>query len=203
MKPKFKTTYMELVTWHHLVIFVVTETRMSGSKADAIIRSLPFDGAYSTETLGFAGGIWLFWRSDLVDVKVISATEQEVHALVRVSPSSSHWLLSAIYASPRFADRLVLWNNLKLIADSHNLPWAVMGDFNDMVSQEEKFGGNPICHTRVRAYMNCMDYCHLLDLGFSGPKFTWTNMRGVADLIQERIDRAWANSNWKLLFPEA
>jgi hypothetical protein len=203
MKPKFKQTFMELVNWHHPVIFVVTETRMSGTKADNILRSLPFDGGFSTDTIGFAGGIWLLWRSDLVDVEVISATEQEVHALVRVSPSSSPWLLSAIYASPRFADRLVLWNNLKLIADSHNIPWAVMGDFNDIVSSDEKFGGNLICRTRVQAYLNCMDYCHLIDLGFSGPKFTWTNMRGVMDLIQERLDRAWANSNWKLIFPEA
>ena len=176
MKPKFKTTFMELVSWHHPVIFVVTETHISGSKDDTIIRSLPFDGAYSTETLGFAGGIWFLWRSDLVDVEVISATEQEVHALVRVSPSTSHWLLSAIYASPRFVDRIILWNNLKLVADSHNLPWAVIEDFNDMVFQDKKFGGNPICCTRVRAYMDCMDYCHLLNLSFSGPKFTWTNM---------------------------
>ena len=28
----------------------------SGVKADNIIRNLPFDGAYSTNTLGFAGG---------------------------------------------------------------------------------------------------------------------------------------------------
>jgi hypothetical protein len=25
----------------------------------------------------------------------------------------------------------------------------------------------------------------------------------VADLIQERLDRGWANTDWKLLFPEA
>ena len=107
MKPKFKQTFMELVNWHHPVIFVVTETRMSGTKVDNILRTLPFDGAFSTDTIGFAGGIWLLWRSDLVDVEVISVTEQEVHALVRVSPSSSPWLLSAIYASPRFVDRLI------------------------------------------------------------------------------------------------
>jgi hypothetical protein len=42
-----------------------------------------------------------------------------------------------------------------------------------------------------------------MDLGFSGPKFTWTNLRGVADLIQERLDKGWANSEWKTNFPEA
>jgi hypothetical protein len=78
-----------------------------------------------------------------------------------------------------------------------------MGDFNDVTSQDEKFGGNVVCRRRIQAYTECMDYCQLMDLGFSGPKFTWTNMQGVADLIQERLDRGWANTDWKLLFPEA
>jgi hypothetical protein len=116
MKPKFKTTLLDLVSWHHHAIVVVIETRMGGAKADAIIRTLPFDGAYSTETIGFAGGIWLFWLSDMVDVEVLSATEQEIHALIQVNSSPSPWLLSAIYASPRFVDRCVLWNNLITVA---------------------------------------------------------------------------------------
>lgn len=82
MKPKFKTTLLDLVSWHHPAIVVVIETRMGRAKADAIIRTLPFDRAYSTETIGFAGGIWLFWRSDTVDVEVLSAMEQEIHALI-------------------------------------------------------------------------------------------------------------------------
>jgi hypothetical protein len=122
MKPKFKSTLLDLVSWHRPAMVIVTETRMGGQKAEAIIRSLPFDGAHFTDTIGFAGGIWLLWRSDMVDVDVLSATEQEIHALIRVSPTSPPWLISAIYASPRFADRCILWNNLKIIADCHSIP---------------------------------------------------------------------------------
>ena len=43
----------------------------------------------------------------------------------------------------------------------------------------------------------------MLDLGFSGPKFTWTNKKGVEDLIQCRLDRCWANPAWKAFFDEA
>ena len=78
-----------------------------------------------------------------------------------------------------------------------------MGDFNDMTTEDEKFGGNPVSSRRILAYKGCMDYCNLMDIGFSGPKFTWTNMKGMADLIQERLDRCWINADWKLLFPEA
>ena len=100
MKPNFKKTALDLIEWHQPAIFVITETRIDGPRADFIIRGLPFDGAYSTETIGFAGGIWLLWRSDLVEMDILSATEQEIHAIVQVRSLSQSWLLSAVYGSP-------------------------------------------------------------------------------------------------------
>ena len=47
-----------------------------------------------------------------------------------------------------------------------------MGDFNEELSNEEKSGGNPICMRRVKAIKECMNACHVMDLGFLGPKFT-------------------------------
>lgn len=43
----------------------------------------------------------------------------------------------------------------------------------------------------------------MIDLGFSGPTFTWTNRRDIGGLIQTRLDRCWANPSWTLAFPEA
>ena len=203
MKPTFLKTALDLVEWHQPVIFIITETRLDGPRADGIIRKLPFDGAYSTETIGFAGGIWLLWRSDSVSLDILSATEQEIHAIVQVRSFSQHWLLSAIYGSPRFREMCILWNNLRVLSVRHNLPWAVMGDFNDVTKEEEKKGGNGICRKRVFKYTDCMDFCNLLDLGFSGSIFTWTNKRDISGLIQQRLDRVWANSDWKAIFPEA
>ena len=182
---------------------VITETRMGGDQADAIIRTLPFNGAYSTETIGYVGGIWLLWNSDFVDVEILSTTKQEVNALIRVNSSSLTWLISAIYASPIFVEKCILCNNLRIIASRHNLPWLALGDFNDVLSEDDKFGGNGIYGRRVRAYREYMNECKLLDLGFSGPKYTWTNKRDVSNLIQQRLDREWANTEWKLNFPKA
>ena len=57
---------MDLVEWHLPILMVITETRLSRARANENIESLPFDGAVVTDTIGFAGGIWLLWRSNLV-----------------------------------------------------------------------------------------------------------------------------------------
>ena len=122
-------------------------------------------------------------------MEILSAMEQEIHALIRVKSSSLTWLISVIYASSRFAKKCILWNNFKIIASRHNLPWFALGDFNDVLSEDEKFSSNGISGKRVRAYQECMNECNLLDLGFSGPKYTWTNKRDMANLIHKILDR--------------
>lgn len=48
-----------------------------------------------------------------------------------------------------------------------------------------------------------MNFCNMIDLGYSGAAFTWTNRRDVDALIHQRIDRCWGNPPWNLAFPDA
>ena len=70
----------------------------------------------------------------MVDLDVLAATKQEVHAIVKVLNSPTPWLLSSIYGSPRFEERQVLWDNLCLVSLLHNLPWSIVGDINDVLN---------------------------------------------------------------------
>ncbi|KAG6643272.1 hypothetical protein CIPAW_09G198500 [Carya illinoinensis] len=42
-----------------------------------------------------------------------------------------------------------------------------------------------------------------MDLGFSGPKYTWSNNRQDSSRIRERLDRGISKLSWNNLFPEA
>ncbi|XP_056683220.1 uncharacterized protein [Spinacia oleracea] len=80
-------------------------------------------------------------------------------------------------------------------------PWLVVGDSNEVTSQSEKMGGRPFRSGQCTDLQNFMDVAGLVDLGYHGNPYTWTNARDGAGLIKERLDRALANSPWIDTFP--
>ncbi|KAK7835125.1 hypothetical protein CFP56_023809 [Quercus suber] len=143
-KPSFQKRVKELVHNHNPAILVVMETRVGGNRAREITESLPFDEAIRSDAIGFAGGVWVLWNSDRVDVAHLASTEQEIHCTVKVRTSNVIWLLSAVYASPRSAERHILWNNLMKVAELHNMSWVIAGDFNEPLLNDDKFGGRAV-----------------------------------------------------------
>ena len=59
--------------------------------------------------------------------------------IIRVPSSSQYtpWLFSAIYASPILHKRMHLWTYLKYVVFEYNMPWLVMGDFNELLDAIE------------------------------------------------------------------
>ena len=68
-------------------------------------------------------------------------------------------------------------------------------DFNEMINQGEKMGGRPVILNLYSTFNNTMHDYNLIDLGFNGLKFTWTN-RCKRNVIYERLDRGWGNMEW-------
>ncbi|XP_075658740.1 uncharacterized protein LOC142628551 [Castanea sativa] len=201
LNPEFQNHVRELVQHHNPAMLIVMETRVGADRAKEITDRLPFDEAIHTETIGYAGGLWLLWKSDRVIVKPLATTEQEIHVSVKVRPSDSECIFSAVYASPRFNERCVLWNNLVNVASLHSSPWIIAGDFNEVLADDEKYGGRVVNANRALLFKDCLDARNMVDLGFSGPRFTWSNRRGFRNLIQERLDRFFGNPKWCTLYP--
>lgn len=135
----------------------------------------------------------MLWNSERVDVTLMSSTEQEIHATVKVSNSYSNWLFSTIYASLRSAERYILWNNLIKVSELHNLPWVMAGDFNKPLTEEDKYGGRAVGVNRSLLFKECLAKCSMIDIGFTWAWFTWTNKRPIQSLIQEWIDKFFVN----------
>jgi hypothetical protein len=77
----------------------------------------------------------------------------------------------------------------------------VFGDFNLVLTNEEKSGGNPIEPNITTSFRNTLCHCDLQDLGFKGCIYTWTNNHQGEQIIHSRLDRFLATSDWILNFP--
>ncbi|KAL8540811.1 hypothetical protein ACS0TY_002143 [Phlomoides rotata] len=64
----------------------------------------------------------------------------------------------------------------------------------------EKRGGNARSSSRMEAFRDCVDRCGLVDLGFVGHDFTWTNKQGGVANIEERLDHGMASVGWMDMF---
>jgi hypothetical protein len=74
----------------------------------------------------------------------------------------------------------------------------VLGDFNEILYSSEKEGGATRAPRYMQAFQDCLSQCSLEDLGYTGDKFTWRRGR-----LRERLDRAVANGQWNVMFPNA
>lgn len=158
------------------------------------------DAWHLVEPIGFTGGILLLWKSDIVDFQVIGEGAQGVHGVMEVRATSKSFVFSAIYASPRFRMRKMLWEELLSLSSNLDKPWLLLGDFNDIINENEKMGGRKISYRRSKLFSDAINNCNLIDMGFIGPRFTWTNNRSTNPIYQ-RLDRGWSNVEWVNMFP--
>lgn len=84
-----------------------------------------------------------------------------------------------------------------------SLPWLCLGDFNEILSSEEKQGRILRSLRLMEEFRSVLLHCELIDLGFNGNRFTWRNGRRGDAYVQERLDRACATTKWKDIFPNS
>ena len=201
----FREHAYELHRRHRPNILIIIEPHIAEARAQDVIDTLPYTHSHRVDPTGYSGGIWLLWNeSPTFFVEIITRNEHSIHALVKVHSPSMSFLSIVVYAPPQFHKRILFWEYLQNLARHISLPWVILGDFNDMIYEDEKHGGIPVNRTRISAFRNCMDKCGLMDLGFHNPRFTWTNKSLCwQTTIKERLDSGLGNSEWATIFPSA
>jgi len=82
-----------------------------------------------------------------------------------------------------------------------SLPWCIIGDFNDLLSQEDKKGQHPHPNWLSMGFTEVITECNLQDVKLEGYPFTWIKSRGTTRVVEERLDRALVTPNWADFFP--
>ncbi|XP_070057363.1 uncharacterized protein [Nicotiana tomentosiformis] len=108
--------------------------------------------------------------------------------------------MTPVYAKCDDQLREDLWESLRTLSDSYNLPWLVTGDFNCIINPVEKKGGSPHRMSKSLSFIQCIIDCELLDVGYTGSDFTWYIGWCPNKRVWQRLDRVLINHDWLNLF---
>jgi hypothetical protein len=118
--------------------------------------------------------------------------------VVKGSSVETTWRLTRIYGE---ADKYKTWKRLRELHGQVSMKWLVIGDWDEILYNHEKEGGNPRPIHYMLTFRDALIDCGLEDLGYAGDSFTWRRKWSRRILgIRERLDRACANEAWVELF---
>ena len=78
-----------------------------------------------------------------------------------------------------------------------------IGDYNEILNSSEKNGKLPKPLPPMVEFQSVLLFCGLIDLGYSGYRFTWRNGKAEEAFVEERLDRACASVDWSEIHPRA
>ncbi|XP_060676300.1 uncharacterized protein LOC132805404 [Ziziphus jujuba] len=190
-----------LVGKSSLLDLFLIETKAVDSRIHKIAKNLPFDNIGTIDAHHSTGSLALLWSKEL-DWTVVYKSDWiiEVEAILNNGKVVNCWFC---YCPAKRTLRKDFWQELVNAVNSGSHIWMCMGDFKDVVSQEEKSMGQLVNSKSNHYLSNFMLEMGAIDIGYSGYSYTRCNRRWGNANIQERIDRVIASSEWRILFNQA
>ncbi|XP_022852083.1 uncharacterized protein LOC111373750 [Olea europaea var. sylvestris] len=190
---------------HHLIkhecidIIGVLKTKLNQQKLARILRN-KFCGWSHTENFPShpAGRILILWDQTKVNLCVLEAAPQVIHCEVTCKVTSFAFRLSFVYGFHSIVTRRPLWSNLIDFGATCSIPWMVMGDFNCILSPDEKCNGAEVTPYETRDFADCCLTARLTDLRSIGCYYTWSkNSEGNILSVWSKLDRAVVDERWQ------
>lgn len=147
------------------------------------------------------GSIILLWNNKNFNIRVIDWHDRFLHCQIQDFNNHSNWLATFLYMTPQKENQYLIWNELLHLKPPNMEPWMIIGDFNCILSLNEKLGGVQRTTNYMNQFMNFLSDTALMSLPCSGSSLTWCNNHQHDTRIYERLDRAVVNASWLNLYP--
>ena len=182
------------------VVFLM-ETLVEESKLEQIRVKLRYDNKLVCPRDGHSGGLALFWKNTF-PLAINNYSKNHIDATIQCL-KKGRWRLTSFYGYPETCKRQESREFLRHLQRDMDEAWVCLGDFNEILSIDEKWGGGrQRLKRQMQQFRDALDDCGLMDLGYKGPKFTWFRRNGEEAGIFERLDCGVANSAWINTFHE-
>lgn len=89
------------------------------------------------EAEGRSGRLWVFVRNSTYKFNVIKANFNYIHLSI-CGGEFTEMMCTTVYVYPQTTHKRQCFDNIKELARNMKKPWCIIGDFNEILSEEEK-----------------------------------------------------------------
>ncbi|XVE71697.1 hypothetical protein DITRI_Ditri10aG0172400 [Diplodiscus trichospermus] len=105
-----------------------------------------------------------------------------------------------VYGAQMFEERKKVREELRRKIGTCEEPVMCIGDFNDIIREEEKEGGRRKDRRKINCFRDFVEGSGLQDVKAKGMKYTWSGIR-KGKLVKEKLDRVLVNLDWMKAYP--
>ncbi|GKC32324.1 RNA-directed DNA polymerase, eukaryota, reverse transcriptase zinc-binding domain protein [Tanacetum coccineum] len=181
-----------LISENKLNMCAIIETRLKEKIVNSVCDSVFWNWLWLNNSMDSNKGcrIVVGWDSNVIEATLLSSSDQTMHFEVKLIQDKKRFYISFIYGENEGKDRLKLWENLcDHLLVTNGEPWAILGDFNAILSPDEHSKGIANVSHGIREFRSCIESLDMEDLAMNGLFFTWVQKKkdpksGFMDLFE-------------------
>ena len=149
------------------------------------------------EAEGTAGGILVFWDKRKLEVMEVEIGHFSVTCIFKNTEDGFQWAFTGVCGPVERNKSELFWEELGSVKGLWEGPWCIGGDFNMVLSPNERNKGGRFSHS-MRRFSKVMNELGLRDLPLQGGPFTWRG--GLNNQCMSRLDRFLVTTDWESRF---
>lgn len=127
-------------------------------------QRIGFSNCFSVNLIGLSGGLAMMWSDDIA-LEVVNFSNFHIHTSMKELDCGVGCFLTGFYSQPDTACRGDSWQLLAKITTDINRKWCILGDFNEITSQDKKLGGCLRPSRPIEAFRMALELSGLFDVG--------------------------------------
>ena len=119
--------------------YFVCKTKLESVQIHEECKKFNFDKCIAVSRKGKSGGIAMMWNYD-INVNILSYSRHYIDAEVQCG-NGKKWRYTGVYGHPEAQQKKHTWTLLRRLSGLSSKPWLCFGDFNEILSLDEKSEG--------------------------------------------------------------
>lgn len=172
-KPHATTELIYIKNKYNPDIMFILETMTNHTNSKRILQPHNFQNTIIIDPINYRGGIWVCWSLNNLSMINHDSHNRCAHIRVLYKPLSKHFMITGAYFPAKEDQNQTFWDYMESVLSNIDIQWLLIGDFNELLSPNDKAGGNPPSRNQCTRLPPLPNSLHATDIPYLQQTFSW------------------------------